>query len=92
MGRTLGFILGFLSALVFPIPQEGTLVVRLVLSGGQIAAAKGSSDPTKVFPFRLAATADNRLIFSDHGNPDKDRKSTRLNSSHRTVSRMPSSA
>jgi len=70
MGRTLGFMLGFLSVLVFPIPQEGTLVVRLVLSGEQIAAAKGSSDPTKVLPFRLAATADNRLIFSDHGNSD----------------------
>jgi hypothetical protein len=46
---------------------QGTLVVRLVLSGEQIAAAKGESDPTKVLPFRLAATADNRLVFSDHG-------------------------
>jgi hypothetical protein len=47
------------------------LVVRLVLSGEQIAAAKGESNPARIAPFRLAATADNRLFFSDHGDRDR---------------------
>lgn len=64
MLRTLRWVL--CGVVLWGLTQE-VLVVRLLLSGTQIAAVKAESDPTKVLPFRLAATANNRVFFSDHG-------------------------
>ena len=53
-----------------------------------VVQAEGTTDLGVVFVGRSAET---RLVVENLG-PGEDRKSTRLNSSHSSVSRMPSSA
>ena len=57
--------------------------VDLTVETGQIAAVIGPNGAGKSTLFNL---------ITGHLRPDRDRKSTRLNSSHEFVSRMPSSA
>ena len=59
----------------------------LAACGGNSAASSSAASTASSAP---AASADESLALSD--GPVSDRKSTRLNSSHRLESRMPSSA
>ena len=82
LGKVLGFLLGF------PIPAfialvaylAGAITLSHTAFGRHVLAVGGGEDAS-----RLMGLPVTRTIF-------RDRKSTRLNSSHSTLSRMPSSA
>ena len=74
-----------------------TTAVLLVIGAGRLAAHHGWTGYDEQKPLTLtgtvkAAAYENPHSFVDLQVSDKDRKSTRLNSSHIQKSRMPSSA
>ena len=70
-----------------PLHAEG---VHLIREGVEKLEAPNYADLYRRFGFRLDELADQCRGLLD--STEKDRKSTRLNSSHQSVSRMPSSA
>ena len=78
------------------VSPDAAHAVQLALSGPAELIAFGSANPLAVGGFRsnTAQVWNGRalVILRGVGRPGRDRKSTRLNSSHKTVSRMPSSA
>ena len=70
--------------------QYGAVVLKEARAPGQMRKAlsayfKGDLDRLSTIEWRVAGTAFQQKVW-------QDRKSTRLNSSHESVSRMPSSA
>jgi len=51
---------------------QGTLNVRLAVSGAQLAAANANPDPTKASPGRLGVIPDGRLILSDYSTANNE--------------------
>ena len=76
----------------FSISSDGLVVYYGDIAGNIKAIQVGTSkEPTAAptnYPFFAAETSPPTMVT----NPPVDRKSTRLNSSHRNTSRMPSSA
>ena len=75
-------------ALSRPLPEYapvGTRIPRVDAAAFATGRAAYSTD------LGLPGMLHCRLLYADRA-PARDRKSTRLNSSHRSVSRMPSSA
>lgn len=44
---------------------QGTLVIRMAITGAQLAAANSTPDPMRAAPGRLGVTADGKLLLSD---------------------------
>ena len=57
-----------------------------------LAEILGVAEPAPYGPFLVVQLGEVSLDFADERGPVTDRKSTRLNSSHVTTPRMPSSA
>ena len=68
--------------------HEGVASVRLIDFNSEVLALAG----TELAPWNGSSLADNRVVVEVADVRKADRKSTRLNSSHRIASRMPSSA
>ena len=70
-------------------PNVGKSTLMNLLVGERISIATFKSQTTRHRIMGILNTDDMQIVFSD---TPGDRKSTRLNSSHRCTSRMPSSA
>jgi hypothetical protein len=74
------------------MPASSRTPLVFLLAASLSACAAGGAAPDKL---PLASTASGNFLSglaAQRGNDPGDRKSTRLNSSHRYISRMPSSA
>ena len=88
--QTSKIIQAFLLTLILLLPDVDPVLSALIKSYLLSADTNNSTPPSPDTPqSQQSADSDNL----DHGNePNADRKSTRLNSSHSGESRMPSSA
>jgi hypothetical protein len=62
----------FLSLLALASPfslAQGTLLIRMAVTGSQLAAANATEDPTRASPGRLGVTAEGKLLLSDFSDP-----------------------
>ena len=59
---------------------------------GYAVVKEGTGELVGCHPSKSKATAHLRALYASEADSKKDRKSTRLNSSHIPLSRMPSSA
>ena len=71
-------------------PNVGKSTLMNVLVGERISIATFKAQTTRHRIMGIYNTDEMQIVFSD--TPGVDRKSTRLNSSHPSSSRMPSSA
>ena len=62
------------------------------LHGDYDRAISDANDAIRIYPDYVLAYANRANAYLGKGDTNKDRKSTRLNSSHESTSRMPSSA